>query len=96
MEMPYDPKNDLYANQTRPNLMAPKAKMTAVTASATDFTTYSLIYATAATSVTYLPNRNVDGVNVTESVSQGWVSPVVVRNVSAIGVAGAIHQLLES
>jgi|688.fasta_scaffold556636_2 hypothetical protein len=96
MEMPYDPKNDLYANQTRPNLMAPKAKMTAVTASATDFTTYSLIYATGATSVTYLPVKNTDGVIVTESVSQGWVSPVVVRNVSAIGVAGTIHQLLES
>lgn len=76
--------------------MAPKAKMTAVAASATDFTTYSLIYATAATSVTYLPEMNADGVTVTESVSQGWVSPVVVRNVSAIGVAGAIHQLLES
>jgi hypothetical protein len=96
MEMPYDPKNNPYGNQTRPNLMAPKARMSAVTASATDFTTYSLIYATAATSVTYLPGMNADGVTVTESVSQGWVSPVVVRNVSAIGVAGSIHQLLES
>ena len=93
--MPYDPSDDPYGSQTRPNLMAPKMKMATVTAGASDFTTYSLIYATVATTVTYLPARNADGATVTESVAQGWVSPVVVRNVSAIGTAGAISQLLE-
>jgi len=75
------------------SLETPKKKMTAITPGASDFDTYSLIYCTVGGTVTYLPVLNDDAATVSETVAAGWVSPVMVRRVSA--AAATVYQLLD-
>ena len=58
-------------------------RMIAVTPGSSDLTNASVIYAAAAGSVTYIPDQNTDAETVTETVAQGWLSPVIVRRVTA-------------
>ena len=80
--MAYTATSDPYAFSSH-SLEIPKKKLLAIVAAGTDLGTYSLIYATAAGSVTYVPALNDDAATITETVMQGWVSPVLVRQVTA-------------
>lgn len=73
---------DPYPN-LRPGVSDVGKRMIAITPSSSDFGTASLIYATAAGDVTYVPLQNGNANTVTETVFQGWVSPVLVRRVTA-------------
>jgi hypothetical protein len=42
--------------------------------------------------VTYIPEQNADGEAVSETVAAGWVSPVLVRRVTA--AVATVHQIL--
>lgn len=67
-------------------------KMLLITPSGTDFANASLIYASVGGSVTYIPEQNLDANAVTETVAQGWVSPVLVRRVTA--AAATVYQIV--
>lgn len=67
----------------RPGISDVGKRMIAITAAADDFPNASLIYATAAGAVTYVPEQNTNAEAVTETVAQGWVSPVLVRRVTS-------------
>jgi len=90
--MPYNRGDDPYAF-TPLSLETPKKRMTAVTPGASDLDIYSLLYCTVGGTITYLPVLNDDGVTVSETVAAGWVSPVMVRRVSA--AAATVYQLLD-
>lgn len=75
------------------SLEIPKKKMAAITPGATNFTTYSLIYCSVGGTVTYLPALNDDAVTISETVSAGWVSPVLVRQVTA--AVATVYQILD-
>lgn len=67
----------------RPGISDVGKRMVAITAGSSDFANASLIYATAAGSITYIPEQNTNAETVTETVAQGWVSPVLVRRVTS-------------
>jgi hypothetical protein len=67
----------------RPGISDVGKKMVAITPSGTDFSAASVIYASVGGSVTYVPEQNANAETVTETVAQGWVSPVIVRRVTA-------------
>ena len=67
----------------RPGISDVGKRMVAITPAGTDFANASVIYASVGGSVTYIPEQNADAVTVTETVAQGWVSPVLVRRVTA-------------
>lgn len=76
----------------RPGISDVGKKLVLVTPGSSDFPVSSLIYASAAGDVTYIPEQNADGATVTETVTQGWVSPVLVRRVTA--ATATIQQIL--
>jgi hypothetical protein len=76
----------------RPGISDVGKKMLAVTPGSSDFANASLIYAAAAGDVTYIPEQNANADTVTETVAQGWVSPVLVRRVTA--ATATIYQVL--
>ena len=67
----------------RPTISDVGKKLVAITAGSSDFAVSSLIYAAAGGSITYIPEQNGDSDTVTETVTQGWVSPVLVRRVTS-------------
>lgn len=90
--MAYTATSDPYAFNSH-SLEIPKKKLLAVVAASTDLNTYSLIYASASGSITYIPALNADVATVTETVLQGWVSPVLVRQVTA--ATATVWQILD-
>ena len=95
--MPFDPLRDPYRFTDRRNLMAPKYQMIPLTADANnDFSTYSLIWIGAQTSISFIPAGNADNQIITlPAVSFDWSPPVLIRRVTAIGTAGSVYQLLD-
>ena len=67
-------------------------RMVAITPGASDLPMHSVIYCTVGGSVTYVPAGNPDAATVTETAAQGWLSPVLVRRVTA--AAGTFWQVL--
>lgn len=67
----------------RPGISDVGKRMIAITPGATDLPNASVIYASAGGSVTYIPEQNTNAETVTETVAQGWLSPVIVRRVTA-------------
>jgi hypothetical protein len=94
--MPYDPSRNLFANQIATNMANPGGSLKPVVPSASvDLDKYSLLYATAPTTITYIPMLNADtGENITETVPAGWISVVVVRRVISSSAANAVFQIL--
>jgi hypothetical protein len=67
-------------------------RLAVVTPGASDLANSSLIYATVGGTITYIPEQNADGETVSETVAQGWVSPVLVRRVTA--AAATVYQII--
>jgi hypothetical protein len=67
----------------RPGISDIGKRMVAISPGSTDFANASVIYAAAGGDVTYIPEQNADAATVTETVAQGWLSPVLVRRVTA-------------
>lgn len=82
---------DAYPN-LRPGISDVGKALLPITPGASDFQTASLIYARAGGDVTYIPLQNTDAQTVTETVTQGWISPVLVRRVTA--ATASLSQIL--
>ena len=67
-------------------------RLALVTPSGTDFANATVIYCGVAGNVTYIPEQNADGETVTEAVGQGWLSPVLVRRVTA--ATATVYQVM--
>lgn len=76
----------------RPGISDVGKKLVAITPAGTDFANACLIYAGVGGDVTYIPEQNLDANTVTETVAQGWVSPVLVRRVTA--ATATLYQVL--
>ncbi len=76
----------------RPTISDVGKRMILVTPGASDFANASVIYASAGGSVTYIPEQNTNAESITETVAQGWLSPVLVRRVTA--ATATVHQIV--
>lgn len=82
---------DPYPN-LRPGISDVGKALLPITPGPSNFPTASLIYARTAGDVTYIPLNNPDATTVTETVTQGWISPVLVRRVTA--ATASLSQIL--
>jgi hypothetical protein len=76
----------------RPGISDVGKRLAPITPGASDFANASLIYASVGGNVTYIPEQNLDAEAVIETVTQGWVSPVLVRRVTS--ATATLHQIV--
>ena len=67
----------------QPGISDVAKKLVLIAPGATDFANACVIYCAVGGDVTYIPEQNADANTVAETVTQGWLSPVLVRRVTA-------------
>lgn len=76
----------------QPSISDVGKRLALITPGSSDFSNASVIYCGVAGNVTYIPEQNTDAETVTEAVTQGWLSPVLVRRVTA--ATATVYQVL--